>query len=46
MSGTNEIHFEDTVLKWKGRSKSEAGAVEKCDTWVINILVWGLLSSR
>jgi hypothetical protein len=34
------------LASWKGRSKSEAGAVEKCDTWVINIWVSGFLSSH
>jgi hypothetical protein len=34
------------VIGWKGRSKREAGAVEKSDTWVIDIWVWTLLSSR
>ena len=36
----------NAIEKSEGRSKKEAGAVEKSDTWVIDIWVWSQLSSR
>ena len=29
-------HFSNGEAKWKGRSKSETVADEKCDTWFMN----------
>jgi hypothetical protein len=31
------MQFSCQRFHWKGRNKREAGAVEKCDTWVINL---------